>query len=241
MTNAFIRKLDGFEPLSASDREWLVSITKGAKAVPAGQDLIREGDHPQFVHVILDGFAARYKVTTEGNRQFFAYLIPGDFCDLHVALLRRMDHSIQTLSPCRVVRLPQSTIIEITDKQPALARALWWCTLVDEATLREWLVNLGQRKAEHRIAHLFCELDARMKAVALTRDGSFELPLTQMELGDTMGLSTVHVNRSLKELREAGLVTLRSQQIVIPDVERLKTYSGFEPSYLHQNGADHAG
>lgn len=233
MPNAFIRKLGSFEPLRSDDREWLASVSAHTRLVGADQDLIREGDNPENVLVIVDGFAMRYKMTSDGRRQIFAYLIPGDFCDLHVALLRKMDHTIATLSPCRVVQLSPGTILELTERRPSLARALWMCSLVDGATLREWLVNLGQRSAPHRIAHLFSELHERMKAVGLTNDGTFELPLTQAELSDTMGLSVVHVNRSLKELREAGLVSLKDERIVISDVQRLKDYSDFDPSYLH--------
>lgn len=222
--------------LPREDREWLQSLTGRVEDLTSDQDLIREGDNPETVHLILEGFAARYKMTIDGKRQIFAYLIPGDFCDLHVALLKRMDHSIGTLSPCRVATLLPSTIIEITERRPALARALWMTSLVDEATLREWLLNLGQRPARDRIAHLFCEMHVRMRAVGLTTDGSFEFPLTQEELGDTTGLSIVHVNRSLKELREAGLVTMRNDRLIIPDVERLKTFAGFDPAYLHLRG-----
>ncbi|HEV7251965.1 MAG TPA: Crp/Fnr family transcriptional regulator [Mesorhizobium sp.] len=233
MSNALIRKLEGFGPLREDDRQWLDSITNAPQEVAADVDLIREGDNPEGVHLILEGLAARYKLTTEGQRQLFAFLIPGDFCDLHVAILKRMDHSIVTLSPCKVVFIRAQTIRQLTEGRPALLRAFWWCALVDEATLREWLVNLGQRRAELRIAHLFCELHVRMKAVGLTTDGSFELPLTQVELGDTVGLSTVHVNRTLKELREAELVTVRGKRIVIPDVARLRAYSGCDPASLH--------
>lgn len=233
MPNAFVRKLESFEPLQRDEREWLKDLTRHARDVDADQDLISEGDNPEDVHLVLEGFAVRYKMTTEGQRHIFAYMIAGDFCDLHVALLKRMDHSIRTVRPSRIVKISPSTIIEITEKRPAIARALWLCTLVDEATLREWLVNIGQRTAPQRIAHLFCEMHVRLKAVGLTSNGSFELPLTQEELGDTMGLSSVHVNRSLRELRAAELVTMRNGQIVISDVERLKVYSGFDPSYLH--------
>jgi len=231
--NAFVRKLSSFEPLNVDDQNWLVSVSSKTKGVAAGSALIREGDNPENVIMILDGFAMRYKTTFEGRRQIFAYFVPGDFCDLHVAMLKTMDHSIATLSACRVAYLSPGIIHELTERRPSLTRALWMCSLVDEATLREWLVNLGQRSAPQRISHLFCELHERMMAVSLADDGSFELPLTQVELADTMGLSVVHVNRSLKELREAGLVSHRDRRIMIPNVSRLKEYSDFDPSYLH--------
>ncbi len=145
MPNPFIRKLEKFEPLRDDDRQWLASVTSRARQVDPDQDLIREGDNPETVHLILDGFAMRYKITSMGRRQIFANLIPGDLCDLHMALLKTMDHSIATLSPCHVVDIPPSTIIEMTERRPTLARALWMCSLVDEATLREWLVNIGYR------------------------------------------------------------------------------------------------
>ncbi|MBB3997639.1 Crp/Fnr family transcriptional regulator [Aureimonas pseudogalii] len=208
-------------------------MSRRVRDIDANQDLISEGDSPEDVHLILEGFAVRYKLTTQGRRQILAYMIAGDFCDVHVTLLRRMDHGIRTLRPSRVVRISPGTLLEILERQPAIARAIWLCGLVDEATQREWLVNVGQRSAPQRIAHLFCEMHVRMGIVGLTSNGSFELPLTQEELGDTMGLSNVHVNRSLKELRESELVTLRNGQIVISDVDRLKAFSGFDPSYLH--------
>ena len=149
---------------------------------------------------ILDGFACRYKLTSEGKRHIMAYLISGDFCDLHVFILKAMDHNIGALSPCRVVNIPRNRILEMTTR-PALARALWWATLVDEAVLREWLVNMGQREAPERIAHLLCELLLRLRAIGLAASDAYELPITQEALGDTMGLSAVHVNRSLQKLR----------------------------------------
>ena len=180
----------------------------------------------------MDGFACRYKLRANGSRQIMAYLVPGDFCDLHVFILREMDHTIATLSPCRVVDIPRERILELTERS-ALARALWWATLVDEATLREWLVNIGARSAEERIAHLLCELLLRLRVVGLADGAEYELPITQAELADTMGLSSVHVNRVLQRLRGDGLITLKGKQLVIPDPDRLIAFSGFTPNYLH--------
>jgi len=232
-TNALIAKLEAFSGLTQVDREWLTTISSRTAFVAANTTLIGEGDVPDGVFLILEGFAYRYKTTPEGRRQIFGYLVPGDFCDLHVALLEEMDHSIGTLSACRVVKIPTRTVVDLTDNHPALARAFWWCSLVDEATLREWLVNVGQRSAVQRIAHLLCELHVRLKAVGLTTEGAFKLPITQTELADTVGLSNVHVNRSLKVLRDAGLVTFRGSSVVISNVEHLKHFSSFNPNYLH--------
>lgn len=131
--------------------------------------------------------------------------------------------------------IPRTLILEMTER-PVLARALWWMTLVDEATLREWLVNLGQRDAAERIAHLFCEIHLRLKSVGLADADSFGLPITQAELGDTMGISTVHANRALQDLRAQGLITMKDKEVVILDLARLKDVSGFNPNYLHLEG-----
>ena len=131
-----------------------------------------------------------------------------------------------------MVSIPRKRVLDLSER-PAIARALWWTTLVDEATLREWLVNIGQRDAETSIAHLFCELHLRLKAIGLSDGGDFSLPVTQTELGDTMGLSTVHVNRSLQSLRAKRLITLRGGRLVILDVARLRAACQFNPNYLH--------
>jgi CRP-like cAMP-binding protein len=234
-TNPLIAKLAAFTDLTPVDREWLATISCTTIPVEADTTLIDEGDVPHDVILIMEGFAYRYKTTPEGGRQIFAYLVPGDFCDLHVALLDEMDHSIGTLSACRVVKIPKRTVVDLTDNHPTLAKAFWWCSLVDEATLREWLVNVGQRTSIQRIAHLFCEMHVRLDAVNLTVGGSFELPITQAELGDTVGMSNVHVNRSLKSLRETGLMTFRGRSVRIPDVDKLKHFASFNPNYLHLN------
>lgn len=230
--NRLTRKLENFAELSEKDRRFLDEVTATDREVGPRQDLISEGDRPDHVHLVLEGFACRYKLTADGARQIMAYLVPGDFCDLHVFILTEMDHSIATLSPCRIVDIPRRTVLEMTER-PAVARALWWAALVDEAVLREWLVNMGRREAPERIAHLLCEVLLRLRAVGLADSDSCELPITQGELADTVGLSTVHVNRSLQALRDAGLITLRGGRLVILDAKRLTEFGGFNPNYLH--------
>ena len=232
MKNLLIRKLEAFGRLPDADRRLLDGIAAPAKDVAAREDLIREGDDPRDVQLILEGFACRYKLLPDGGRQITAFLIPGDFCDLHVFILKAMDHSIATISPCRVVAIPRGKILELTER-PAIARALWWAALVDEAILREWLVNLGARPADQRIAHLLCELLARLRTVGLVNGDSYELPITQLDLADTMGLTNVHVNRVLQRLRSEGAITLKSKRLVIEDVERLMAFCGFDGGYLH--------
>lgn len=230
--NPLIRKLEAFGPLPDDDKRFLASLVRSPRTVGAHVDLIREGDTPTDVRLFVEGFACRYKLIENGRRHIVAYLIPGDFCDLHNFILKQMDHSIATLSPCKVVDLSRQTVLELTER-PAIARALLWATLVDEATLREWLVNIGARSAEERVAHLLCELLLRLRVVGLVSDGAFELPITQAELADTMGLSHVHMNRVLQRLRAEELITLKGGLLVVLDAERLKAFGGFDPNYLH--------
>jgi CRP-like cAMP-binding protein len=232
-TDRLIRKLEQFHSLSAEDKGTLNDSIHAVSDFKPGEDIIGIGERPDDVHLIIEGWAGRYKILPEGERHIMAYLIPGDFCDAHVALLRRMDHSIGALSQCKVAFMPRDKITAIINNHRQLAQALWWATLVDEAILREWLVT-RTRRADKRVAHLICEMLLRAKAVGLTDDDSFELPLTQETLGDTMGLSTVHMNRTLQELRGHDLITSEGRRIIVHDIERLKQFADFDPLYLHQ-------
>ena len=233
MPNAFIRKLDAFNPLSDRDRETLERLCAQTRDVKANQELVREGDLRDAVLVILEGFACRYKIVRSGERSIVAYLVPGDTCDWHRFVVQKMDHSIATLSPCKVVDIPSAAMLEVTDKHPTITRALWWSTLVDEGTLREWIVNVTRRSAEEAVAHLFCEMLLRLGAVGLRVGDGFEFPLTQAELADTVGLSTVHANRVLQKLRKEKLIRLCKSSLQILNVEGLMELAGFEPNYLH--------
>ena len=231
--NPLIRKLAEAEAFTYHDQTILAEMCSHPRYVGAGQDIIRAGDPPSDVHLVLDGFACRYKILPEGNRQIVAVLVPGDFCDLHVAVLGEMDHSIATLTPCTIVDIPAGTIRDLTERHPRITRALWWATLVDEGILREWLSSMGQREAPERMAHLFCELLLRLRLVGAAADDSYELPLTQTDLGDLLGMTSVHVNRTLRHLRELDLLDFKRRRLTIPDVARLKAYCSFDPAYLH--------
>ena len=238
MANLLTRKLELFGPLPPLDQFLLNEVISQPHHVDAHRDIVREGDAPDEVHLVLEGFACRYKILPDGSRSIFAYLVPGDFCDLNIFILRTMDHTIATLSACQMVSIPRRRILELAERS-AIGRALWWTTLVDEATLREWLVNIGKRRAEVRIAHLLCELHLRLKSVGLADGGEFSLPLTQSELADTMGMSPVHMNRSLQALRNQSLVIFKSRHLVIPDIGRLTELAQFNPNYLHLDGGKH--
>lgn len=231
--NPLIVKLERFASLSRDDREAVLCASRNTRSVAPHRDILSDGDRPSHVHLIIDGWAARYKIVPDGGRQFTAYLIPGDFCDLHVAILKKMDHGIVALTGVTVAEIAHEEIRSLTDNRPGLTRALWWATLVDEAVLRAWLVNLGRRNAYERIGHLLCEMHVRMKNVGLVRDGAYELPITQEQLADTLGLTPVHVNRMLQRLRSEGLIALGGRMLRILDAAALRKASGFDPGYLH--------
>ncbi len=240
MTNLLIRKLEGFVHLSDGERRAIDALQAKVVLHRAGTDLIREGDRPDSVHVLLEGWAFRYKLLPDGGRQIMAYLIPGDLCDIHIFILKRMDHNIGLLSDSQIGLVPETAMIDVMDRYPRIARALFWSTLVDEATLREWLVNTLRREPFERLAHLFCEMWLRMRTVGLVKEGNmFDLPLTQTELGDTMGLNAVTVNRMLQRLRAEELIMLKGRHLTILDIDRLRVISGFDPNYLHLDAGNY--
>ncbi len=203
------------------------------RQVGAREDIIREGERAKDVKLILSGWACRYKSLEDGRRQIIAFFVPGDLCDLNIFILKEMDHSIGTITAVRLAELSRETLDTLTLGHPRITQALWWHTLVTAAIQREWTINLGQRTALERVAHLFCEVFLRLRAVGLTEGQSCELPLTQGELGDATGLSTVHVNRTLQELRGLGQIVLRGKTLTIPDLDLLRTTASFNPNYLH--------
>lgn len=231
--NPLIRKLCGVARLTEEERRSIRDLCTDVGEVERKQDIISEGAEPDRVHVMLQGWAARYKLVPDGGRQITAFLIPGDFCDIHITILGRMDHSILALTPCKIGYIRGDALDKLTQESSNLARALWWTTLVDEAVLREWVVNNGRRDAYQAIAHVLCEMHLRMDAVGLVSDDVLDLPLTQEELADAAGLTPVHTNRILQRLRGDGLIDLESRVLTIRDVEGLRKAAGFEPEYLH--------
>lgn len=237
MVSPLIQKLNSLSELKGEEQAALDALCRSSVFHRAGRDLIREGDRPDHVLLLVEGWANRYYLTADGKRQIMAFLIPGDLCDPHVFILHEMDHSIGVISDARVAEIPKQKILGITERFPAIARAFWWSALVDEAILRQWLVNVGQRDAYQRIAHLLCELWRRMCQVGLATEGKFNMPLTQQQLGDTLGLTSVHVNRMLQRMRGEGLISTSSKHLTILDSERLQEIAGFDPRYLHMTRA----
>lgn len=214
-------------------RAVLDGLAASTEAVPAHTDLVREDEVPRGVLLVLEGMAFRYKMRANGGRQIMAYLVPGDMGNLDVSLLDRMDHSIGTFSACKVAWIKPDALADIRQDHPQIARAMRMGTLVDEATLREWLMNVGRRSSIERLAHLFSELLLRLRVVGRSSADSYALPLSQGELADTTGMSSVHVNRSLMELRRRGLIRFGGKTLTILDVLALKALAEFKPHYLH--------
>ena len=235
VNNSFIRKLEGLAPLTGEDRRVLGVLPMRTRRLGAGETLLAEGERPSDVHLLISGWAFRHKTLPDGRRQIVGYLIPGDLCDIHIFVLKRMDHSIGLLSDATVGLIAPDAMLDLLDAHPRIARGLTWSTLVDEATLREWLANIGRRDPYTRVAHLLCEMWLRSRAVGLATGGRLDLPLTQEVLGDTVGLTPVTVNRVLQRLRGEGLITLASGVLTVLNAPGLIAASDFDGQYLHRD------
>jgi len=230
----FARKLSQFTRLGPTDRQALTMLSGDrVRRVRARDDLIRENERPTGVKLMLSGWASRYKIIEDGRRQIMAFLVPGDICDLNVFILRDMDHSVGALTTVTFADIARETIEFVMDEFPRVAQALLWDQLVAHSIQREWTINLGRRSAFERIAHLLCELFLRLRGVGLADGQSCGMPLTQADLADATGLSAVHVNRTLQELRSQNLIVLRGRELVVPDFEALQQVAGFNRNYLH--------
>jgi len=234
MTNRFIEKLSGFASLSPREVAALAAATGAPKKYVAKFDLIREGDRPGPVFVVLEGWACRYKVLPNGARQVLAYLMPGDSCDLHVGLLEEMDHSIQTVTPALVATIERVDMDRIMEEHRGIAKAMYLGQLIDEGTMRAWITSMGRRASIERVAHLMCELYLRARNVGLTLETRFALPLSQSLLADSLGMTPVHLNRIMKELRNSEAMTLQRGSLIIENPAKLIRIAGFDENYLHR-------
>jgi CRP-like cAMP-binding protein len=232
VTDPLVQKLSKRDRISEEEEQALASSVQEIREFEADQDIITEGSEPTFSTLILDGFAARYRDLSSGKRQITAIQISGDFVDLHSLLLKKMDHGVLALTRCRVALVPHERLRQITERYPHLTRMFWLSTLIDAAIHREWLVSLGRRSPVAHMAHLMRELSLRLEVVGLTEGKSFRFPVTQAELGDVMGLSTVHVNRSLQQLRGERCITWEGDKITITDFKRLEEIAEFDATYL---------
>ena len=201
--------------------------------IRADQDIVREGDRRESCFVLLEGVAAALKRTGTGKRQIMTFHIAGDIPDLQSLHISRLDNTVSTLTPCKVGFVEHDALVDLCARFPRITNALWRETLTDAAIFKEWVLNVGRRDAYAGVAHLICEVVTRMRAVGLVHDDRCAFPMTQNELADAVGISAVHVNRTLQELRAAGLITLARGKLHILDWEGLKQAGDFAPDYLY--------
>ena len=231
--NVLLRKLESIATLSLEEREAILSLPVKTRTLAPRQDIVRDGDTPSQCCLLLSGWACRYKLVGEGQRQIFSFHVAGDTPDLQNLHIRTMDHSLCTLTQATVAFIPHESLRDLTARFPGVAAVLWRDTLIDAGIFREWMVGMGRRSAFEQVAHLFCELYLKLQAVGLAESYRCPLPLTQVDLGDALGLSNVHVNRVLQEMRGKSLITLRGQTLVLEAWDELVRVSEFDPTYLH--------
>jgi CRP-like cAMP-binding protein len=229
-----VRKLSYWQRLDGADRSALLALPHVAKSLEQHQYIIRERDRASHACVMLSGFSIRHKIVGGGYRQIVAIHMKGELVDLQNALLGTADHSVQMLTAGQVAMIPREEIIKLAFERPAIGKAMWFDTLVDASIFREWIANVGRRDARTRIAHVLCEFALRLKVAGLADGTDYQLPMTQEQLGDTTGLTSVHVNRTLKLLESEGLIErLSPRAITIGDWKRLAEVGDFDSAYLH--------
>jgi len=232
MLNGLFAKLRGYGELSAEQQELLSQACGEPVAVSKGMDLVVQGTSPSASCLLLEGLAGRYKMSRDGDRQITALHVAGDFVDIHSLLKRPLDDSVGCLTDCKVAYFSHARLRELIEPDFGLAAMLWHNTLVDGAISREWLVGMGLLQAEPHTAHLLCEMYLRLERVGLATELTFQLPLSQGELADVLGLSVVHMNRTVQSLRASELVVWKGATVDIPDWDRLADFAEFDPAYL---------
>ena len=233
MIESHIAKIRARHPLSADEEQAIRAIVGAAHDVPAHSTFIEAGARLDHSILILDGIVARYKDLSDGQRQITALHVPGDFADLHSFTLKRLDHSLIALTACRVAPVPHERIADLVTRFPRLGRLYWFSTNLDASIHREWVLSVGARDALARIAHLFCELHVRLDIIGRADPGGYPLALNQTDLAECHGLTPVHVNRSLRRLREMGVLTFRAGRVDITDPDGLRAIAEFDPGYLY--------
>jgi CRP-like cAMP-binding protein len=228
-----LAKLRARDTLSIEEERTIVDMVGDVEQLPADRTIIHPGVELNHSTLLLDGILCRYKDVRSGQRQITELHVAGDFADLHSFTLKYLDHSIMTLTPCRVVRVPHARLHDLTERHPHLARLYWFQTNLDAAVHREWEFSLGRRTARAKLAALFCELLLRLQIVGLADETGYDLALTQTDLADCTGLTGVHVNRTLKELRDGNLVTFQNGRVEILDLPGLRHAGEFDPTYLY--------
>ena len=231
-----VRKLDSRHKLTPRDRDAILSLLHIVKRFEQHHYIVREYDRTETSCILLSGFAVRQKIVAGGNRQILAVHIQGELVDLQNSLLGKADHSVQMLTSGKAALIPRREIERIAFERPNVGKALWIDTLVEGSICREWTANVGRRDARTRLAHLLCEFSLRLKVAGLGNQTNYELPMTQDQLADATGMTSVHINRTLKALESDGLIARRNpRSIEIGDWRKLAKTGDFNSAYLHLN------
>ena len=238
MIDRHLQKLRRRDEISAQEEAAIRAAMGEIRDVRADVEFIRHDEELNCSTLLVSGWMARAKQLSDGQRQISELHVPGDFLDLHSFTLKKLDHDVITLSPCRVVLVPHANLRDITERFPHLTRVYWFSTNLDAAMYREWTVSLGRRSALERMAHLFCELLVRLEVVGLADGNSYEFPLNQQELSECLGLTPVHVNRMLQELRRRDLIVVESRRVTILERGELEKLAKFDRGYLYLDPKD---
>src|SRR5690349_17256548 len=233
MISVHLKKLKRRIEISSDEERALRSVISETRRVGPDQILIRGGQELNVSLLLIDGWLARSKDLPGGERQVTQLHVAGDFADLHGFTLKRLDHDVATLADCSIAVVPHERLREVTNQHPRLGRVFWFSTNIDAAIQRELALSLGQRSAVSRMAHLFCELYERLGVVGRTTEDGYDFPLTQRELSECLGLTVVHANRTLQELRRRGLIELENRRLTIRDRRGVEGLAEFDPAYLY--------
>lgn len=236
-----LHKLLRWTVLSPDDQAAVLDLPFRQRSLRRGDHVVREGDTPTHASVLLSGFAYRHKLVGAGDRQIVAVQVAGDIVDLQNALLRMADHSVQTMTDAQVADIPREAVRRLAMERPAVCEAMWYDTLVDASVHREWIASRGRRSALAALSHFLCELGVRLQMAGQGTLTRYPLPMTQEDLGDALGLTSVHVNRTLKTLSARGIMQKRGPSVFIHDWKRLADEGGFSPHYLHLQDAQRGG
>lgn len=229
-----IRKLERLTDLDEADRGSVAGLAHRLETVPTGTLLVREGSNTSECCLLVDGYACRHKTTSDGGRQIVSFHMRGDIVDVQHLLLPRADHNAETISEATIAWIPADALKRIAWERPRVGEGLWRDSLIDASIFREWVLNVGRRDAKARIAHMLCEFVARAQALGLGSPERFTLPMTQEQIADATGLTTVHVNRMLRALSDEGIITRQRREVQIADWDQMRAYADFDASYLHK-------
>lgn len=236
LQSPFTRKLGAFVALSSKEVSVLDRLHKRRRVFSPGRDIMHEGQENQAAYILASGWGCSYKMLSDGTRQIVDFQIPGDFLGLRSILFRTADHSIEPVTRIEASEVLAPELLSAFDETPRLATAVLWAASRDEAMVVEHLVGIGRRGARERTAHFLLELAARLKLVGMATTDGFACPLSQYMVADALGLTAVHVNRVLRELREAGLVTFQHGQVTFHDFNGLVSLADFDLHYLDHDG-----